>query len=60
LKGVSPTSIRIGLVLSFFSFAGFESAASLGDEAKKPLKTIPKAIIISAITVGIFLYYFHI
>lgn len=53
LKDVSPTSIRIGLVISFFSFVGFESAASLGEEAKKPLSTIPKAILYSAIFVGI-------
>ena len=53
LKDVSPTSIRIGLVISFFSFVGFESAASLGGEAKKPLSTIPKAILYSAIFVGI-------
>lgn len=54
LKGVSPYAIRIGLVLAFFSFTGFESAASLGDEAKEPLRTIPKAIIFSTIFVGIF------
>lgn len=53
LKGVSTTSIRIGLVLAFFSFTGFESAASLGQEAKQPLNTIPKAILYSAIFVGI-------
>lgn len=53
LQDVSPTSIRIGLVLAFFSFTGFESAASLGEEAKKPLRTIPKAILYSAILVGI-------
>lgn len=53
LRDVSPTSIRIGLVLAFFSFTGFESAASLGEEAKKPLATIPKAILYSAIFVGI-------
>ena len=53
LKDVSPTSIRIGLVLAFFSFTGFESAASLGEEAKKPLSTIPKAILYSSIFVGI-------
>jgi len=53
LKDVSPTNIRIGLVISFFSFVGFESAASLGEEAKKPLSTIPKAILYSAIFVGI-------
>jgi len=54
LNDVSSTSIRIGLVLAFFSFTGFESAASLGDEAKKPLRTIPRAVTISAIFVGIF------
>lgn len=54
LSGVSATSIRIGLVLAFFSYTGFESAASLGDEAKKPLRTIPKAILGSAIFVGLF------
>lgn len=58
LKDVSPTSIRIGLVISFFSYAGFESAASLGGEAKKPLRTIPKAVLFSAIIVGIFFIIF--
>lgn len=53
LKDVSFANIRIGLVISFFSFVGFESAASLGEEAKKPLSTIPKAILYSAIFVGI-------
>jgi len=58
LKDVSSTSIRIGLVISFFSYAGFESAASLGGEAKKPLRTIPKAVLFSAIIVGIFFVIF--
>lgn len=58
LKNVSPSSIRIGLVLAFFSFTGFESAASLGGEAKKPLKTIPKAILYSSIIVGAFFVVF--
>lgn len=58
LSGVSPTSIRIGLVIAFFSFAGFESAASLGGEAKKPLHTIPKAILYSSVIVGIFFVIF--
>jgi len=53
LKGVTP-AIGIGLVLAFFSFTGFESAAALGDEAKRPLKSIPKAVTISAVFVGIF------
>ena len=54
LQGVSPSSLGIGLVLAFFSFVGFESATSLGDEAKNPLRTIPRAVIISAILVGVF------
>ena len=54
LTGVNASSIRIGLVLAFFSFVGFESAAALGDEARKPLKNIPRALLISAATIGIF------
>lgn len=54
LEGVSAESIRIGLVLAFFSFVGFESATALGDEAKKPLRTIPRAVTFSAVIVGIF------
>jgi amino acid transporter len=34
LDGVKPSGIGLGLVLAFFSFVGFESATSLGDEAK--------------------------
>ncbi len=54
LDGVTPSGIGLGLVLAFFSFVGFESATSLGDEAKKPLKTIPRAVTSSAIFVGVF------
>jgi amino acid transporter len=54
LQGVSISSLGIGLVLAFFSFVGFESATSLGDEAKDPLRTIPRAITISALLVGVF------
>jgi amino acid transporter len=54
LKGVSFDSLRIGLVLAFFSFVGFESATVLGDEAKNPLKNIPKAVLISGAIVGTF------
>ncbi|MDR3705312.1 MAG: APC family permease [Paludibacteraceae bacterium] len=52
LKGVSFDSIRLGLVLAIFSFTGFESAATLGEEAKNPLKTIPRVLTISVIAIG--------
>ena len=54
LTGVTPGNIATGLVLVMFGFSGFESATSLGDEANKPLKTIPQAVIGSAILAGIF------
>ncbi|MBD2136548.1 APC family permease [Anabaena sp. FACHB-1237] len=54
LSGVNPGNIATGLVLVMFGFSGFESATSLGDEAKKPLKTIPKAVMGSVILAGLF------
>ena len=53
LKGVTPDGLRLGLVLAIFSFVGFESATSLGSEAKSPLTTIPAAVRRSAILVGL-------
>ncbi len=55
LKGVTPASVRLGMVLALFSFVGFESATSLGSEAREPLRTIPRAVIQSAILTGAFL-----
>ncbi|MBD2775948.1 APC family permease [Iningainema tapete] len=54
LQGVNLGNIATGLVLVMFGFSGFESATSLGDEAKHPLKTIPLAVMGSAILAGIF------
>lgn len=54
LQGVSANSIKGGLVLAIFSYVGFESASALGDEAKEPTKNIPKAVILSALIVGLF------
>jgi amino acid transporter len=54
LSGVTPGNVATGLVLVMFGFSGFESATSLGDEAKKPLRTIPKAVMGSVILAGLF------
>ena len=54
LKGVSFKALGPALVLAMFSFVGFESAASLGAEAREPLKTIPRAILQCAILAGFF------
>ena len=54
LKGVNFSGVRLGLVLAMFSFVGFESATTLGNEVKNPLKTIPRAVIQSALISGLF------
>jgi amino acid transporter len=52
LRGMTGSGLRLGLVLALFSFVGFESATTLGSEARDPLKTIPRAVIQSALLSG--------
>jgi len=54
LHGMTGSGLRLGLVLALFSFVGFESATTLGAEARNPLKTIPRAVIQSAVLAGAF------
>ena len=54
LVGVSSSGVRLGVVLALFSLVGFESATSLGEEAVNPLRTIPRAVIQSALFTGLF------
>jgi amino acid transporter len=54
LRGVSRQGVRMGVMLAIFSFVGFESATTLGAEARNPLKTIPLAVIWSALLAGLF------
>jgi amino acid transporter len=54
LRGVSFSALGPALVLSMFSFVGFESATTLGGEARNPLRTIPRAVIQCAILAGVF------
>ena len=54
LKGVSVSALGPALVLSMFSFVGFEAATTLGGEARDPLKTIPRAVLQCAILAGVF------
>lgn len=54
LKGASFSSLGPALVLSMFSFVGFESATTLGAEAREPLRTIPRAVLQCAILAGVF------
>jgi amino acid transporter len=54
LQGAPISSLGTALVLSIFSFVGFESATTLGGEARDPLKTIPRAVMQCALLSGIF------
>jgi amino acid transporter len=57
LTGSSFNGITFGIVLATLGFVGFESAASLGAEARNPHRAIPRAVLGSAVLVGI-LYVF--
>jgi amino acid transporter len=54
LKGVTFSSLGPALVLSMFSFVGFEAATTLGGEAREPLRTIPRAVIQCGMLAGVF------
>lgn len=54
LEDVSFESLRLGLVLAFFSFVGFESATVLGHEAQEPLRVIPRSVITTVLSIGVF------
>jgi amino acid transporter len=53
LRATSVSGMRLGMVLALFSFVGFESATALGEEARNALKTIPRAVLQSAIGLGL-------
>jgi amino acid transporter len=54
LQGGSFAGLGLGAVIAIFSLVGFESATSLGEEARDPLRTIPNAVIASVLVSGAF------
>jgi amino acid transporter len=54
LSGVTGSGLVVGVVLAIFAFVGFESAGSLGMEARNPYRTIGQAILTSSLMVGLF------
>jgi amino acid transporter len=46
--------IFFGMIFVLLAFAGFESSAPLAEEAKNPRKTVPRAIVLAALAIGIF------
>jgi amino acid transporter len=52
--GTDMSSIFLGAVFGFLAFAGFEAAATLGEEAKEPRRAIPRAILGTVLIGGVF------
>ncbi len=53
-SGTGLGAIAVGSVFGFLSFAGFEAAATLGEESKNPNRDIPRAILGVAVFGGIY------
>ncbi|WP_142271256.1 APC family permease [Mycobacterium sp. AT1] len=52
--GISTSTLFLGIVFGFLSFAGFEAAAALGEETTNPRRAIPIAIFGVALFGGLF------
>ena len=54
VEGGFPGGVGLAIALAVFSFVGFESATAFGAEARRPLVSIPRAVIGSVLFVGAF------
>jgi amino acid transporter len=54
--GTATSTLFLGVVFGFLSFAGFEAAATLGEETRRPNRDIPRAILGVAIFGGIYFF----
>jgi amino acid transporter len=52
--GTGGSAVFLGVVFGFLSFAGFEAAATLGEETADPKRNIPRAILGTAIFGGVY------
>ena len=43
-----------GMIFAFLAFAGFESSAPLAEEALHPRRTVPRAILLAVVSIGVF------
>jgi amino acid transporter len=47
-------SVFAGMVYTVLAFIGFEASAPLGEEARQPRRTIPRAVVGACLSIGIF------
>jgi amino acid transporter len=48
------SGIIYGLVFAIFAFVGFESSTTLGEEVHEPRRTIPRAVLVTTVVIGLF------
>jgi amino acid transporter len=46
--------ILFGMLFAFLAFSGFESSALLGEETQNPRRTVPRAILLATVCIGVF------
>ena len=46
--------VLVGMLFVFTAFAGFESSAPLAEESHNPRRTVPRAVLLSTILIGLF------
>ena len=46
--------VLFGMIFAFLAFSGFESCAPLAEEAQHPRRTVPRAILLATVCIGIF------
>src|SRR6266571_324651 len=46
--------VLFGMIFAFLAFSGFESAAPLAEETHNPRRTVPRAILLAAVSIGVF------
>ncbi len=56
-KGMTFHGLSLAVVICIFSLVGFESASTLGGEAKNPLKNVPRAVVLSLLITGAFMVF---
>lgn len=52
VKGLG--SVIPGVLYAVFGIIGFEAAAPLGEEARDPKRTVPRAVVLSCLAIGLF------
>jgi amino acid transporter len=53
-SGVDLSTLALASTFGFLSFAGFEAAGSLGEEAHEPRRMVPRSMVVAIVVGGVF------